>query len=152
MREEFAPQDVDHLMTHARGLIELEVIEQALAARYQNDAKGDYDDGDRLALRHQTAQPRERRRERFVQQDVIEDDLQRPRREQFHQREAEYAQKSRRKAAPHFPEMRGDDFTDVGRLLFRHKRLGKYSEVKSSFIFHFPIVIFHLSLRLRLLQ
>jgi hypothetical protein len=39
MREEFAPQDVNHLVANARGLIELEVIEKAPAARYQDDAR-----------------------------------------------------------------------------------------------------------------
>ena len=92
VREHLAPQRVHHLVADGRRDEDLEVGEQSAGERDQHDAGGRFHQQRHLAHRQHPAQRPQQGRDRLVEDDVVENDLERPRLQQLRRGRPQRAQ------------------------------------------------------------
>jgi len=107
--EEEAPQPVDHLVPDPRGDESLRIGEDSAEQRDQHDRPGNHYDRSRAAAGEEWRQPVQKAGRASIEQQVIEDYLQWPRRCQLGQRVACHAEHRKEQAATNFKQVVDDD-------------------------------------------
>ena len=102
----------------------MEVGEEAAQQGDPEDATGKQDDRGSLLALQQRSQPAQGRGDLPVEQQVIEDELERPRREQLRHGEPSHAEDGDHQAAPHVAQVRADDRAEGAPCLWRNSLLG----------------------------
>src|SRR5439155_14034662 len=109
MGQELSSQGVGELDPDSRGDVELAVRKRSPEDGDDEDGEGQDDERDETSAPEQSVEKRKGRRERFAEQDLIENQLQRPRREELGQREPEHADGGESKVPSHPAEVSEDD-------------------------------------------